>query len=350
MTYSAVDFDSFDGYATADLQNMWPSSSLGSAGSVTIVSGGRNGTNRLRILDAGTDGYVLRSFPEGDSFTEGVVGIALLPTDSGGQSGRLFSLRESGTEHLNFRMENSDTPRDAALYRGTTLLATFDKLLVLGEWIHIQLAFSIHDSAGYWYLYVNGTLVDSATSVDTRNGGTAGLIDSLALGPIGQTVSGGWNVYFDDYYIASVASGPENPGDLRVATLLPSGAGNYTDWTPSAGSNYQNVDETASDGDTTYNAADTVDDTDSFAMGDLPSAAASVLGVKQITEARKDDAGSRTLRQLVRIGSTDYEGSDFVLGDSYSTRQRLMAVSPDTSSEWTQSEVDAIESGYKVEV
>jgi len=133
-----------------------------------------------------------------------------------------------------------------------------------------------------------------------------------------------------------------------VATSFPTGAGNHTQFTPSTGSNWQNVDDSAPNGDTDYNSDGTVGDRDSFVITDLPSVANAVKAVQYSLYARKDDAGTRQLAPFVRISGTNYDGTTVTMASSYGMFTEVKEQSPATSSAWGVSEVNGMEYGYKV--
>ena len=101
---------------------------------------------------------------------------------------------------------------------------------------------------------------------------------------------------FDDLYVCDSAGSTNNGflGDCRIDTIYPSGAGNYTQFTPSTGSNYTCVDETAPN-TTDYVDGATVGDRDSYALGNLSALSSqTVYGVQVNAAILKDDAGSKS--------------------------------------------------------
>jgi hypothetical protein len=62
---------------------------------------------------------------------------------------------------------------------------------------------------------------------------------------------------------------------------------------------------------------------------------------------RQDAGAARSYAPLLRIGSTDYVCSTLGLSSSYQNLGQVYDVSPDTTSAWTISEVNGLESGYK---
>ena len=74
----------------------------------------------------------------------------------------------------------------------------------------------------------------------------------------------------------------------------------------------------------------------------------SVKAVQHVTTMRKDDAGSRTAQQFIRIGGADYDGPDISVTDSYLMQRRVMSVNPATGAPWTTADIDAAEAGTRL--
>lgn len=345
MSYDVKYFSGFD-YNNADRAVIDLDETTGN---VSILSGGRSGSGScIRFQVSGGTGWVGKAAALGSEF---VVGFGLFMQATGNANTYLVRTLEgnpAATEHLTLRISSGGPPYDLLIYRGTTLLTTVSLALAGGAWHHIQFAGKIHDSTGYWYLYVNDTLVGSATGIDTRNGGTAGTIDYLHLGMV-TSPTGLPDIRMDDFYAAAVTSGPEHPGDLRATRGLPTAEGNSSDFTPSAGTdNSANVDDATVDNDTTYNESATVGHKDLYVMPDAP-AGATIICVKQQIRHRKTDAGTRTVRSLMRSGSTDYEGPSITQSDSFVTTTEYRMTDPDTSAAWTESGYNAMQAGIKVQ-
>lgn len=324
--------------------------------STTVQSGGRNSGNLLRTGRTGavTAGWVrvitanYTEFVGGDYFT--AYGISGNWSTGGPCS--ILSAYEGTTSHLNIAMANSATSaHDLLIRRGTTVLETLTGILIQGSSYYIELAGKIDDSTGYYKVWINGVVVADSGGVDTRNAGTG----TCNKWQIGQDVSGGAvgsEAYgsHDDCYFATVTSGPDHLGDVRCFLSLPNGAGSSAQFTPSAGSNYQNVDESPSyDDDTTYNADKVSGEKDLFTHVALPTPG-TIYSSRTVIRARKDDSGSISIRELLRSGSTDYNGgTDRGLGDAYGNWMgTFRTVDPDTSADWDQTGWEATQIGYKV--
>jgi hypothetical protein len=226
------------------------------------------------------------------------------------------------------------------------------------QWFAWEAKVVVHDTAGSVEVRIYGE--DTAelllTNIDTRMSGAArpnGTISYINLAGAG---------YPDDFRAMTLDGTYNNDfiGDARIETIMPTAAGNSTQFTPSTGSNWQNVDENAvvggnwqnqlGDGDTTYNSSNTVGHKDLFTLADLSVVAGSVRGIEVRNKWRKDDAAARTAKRVIRTGGTDYEGATAVsMSDSYVATDEIIEQNPNTSLPWTISNINALETGYKVE-
>ncbi|NTV02424.1 MAG: hypothetical protein HGB04_06515 [Chlorobiaceae bacterium] len=99
-----------------------------------------------------------------------------------------------------------------------------------------------------------------------------------------------------------------------------------------------------------YNTTATVGNKDLFSSdGTLPADA--VVYAVQISGAfKKDDADPRYIANVVQSGSTTHEGTSTALNASFAMVTDLLVLNPDTSAEWTSTQVNAAKIGYKVTV
>lgn len=214
-------------------------------------------------------------------------------------------------------------------------------------WIYAELRVDFGTgTSGRIVVKVNGQTVLDQASINTAPSGVArgNMVQYYQNGGNNQSAS------YDDLYLCDGTGTANNDflGDCRVETLLPSGAGAETQWTPSAGANYTNVDEVPADGDTTYNKSNTVGQVDTYALPDLASVTGLIYGVQYLQSVRKDNAGTRLVAPVARIGGADYPGSDTGLGNSYVYTREIKEKSPATAAAWTISEINAMEYGVKV--
>ncbi len=335
----------YDYLVTADLPNRFTTVTATTAVS---AGNGRNSTASLRTTNW-NQGWTLTL----DAQATWVVGFSWKPASIPAASRGLLFFLDTAINHVTFNLKSDGTIEARRGGISGTLLATSTSVLSAGTTYYLEFYVTIDDAVGVAKLRVNGVLDATLDfSGDTRNAGnaTANVIgyQGAANGSDGRTADQ------DDMYILDGTTGdadqPNNDflNDVRVEALLPSAAGNYSQFTPSAGSNYQNVDDAAPNGDTDYNSSSTVAQIDTFAMGNLATATGVVHGCELISYAKKTDAGSSILAPVLRISAADYVGSDDSLGTGYTYQSdQMYDVSPATGIPFTISEVNALETGYK---
>lgn len=281
-----------------------------------------------------------------DAQSTWVVGFAFkIDTFNTGDRGFLDFRDADGTVQVYFILTSAGLIR---AYRGNgTLLATGSTNLLAGTWYYLEFKVTIADSNGAIEVRQNGTTIMTYAG-DTKNSSTYASACMIYIGAYTT-----WEtIYFvDDLYVCDGTGSVNNDflGDVRVDTLLPTGAGSSTQFTPVGNAaNYSNVCEAIPDGDTTYNYADTAGYTDSFAVGDLTLLGATIFGVQSNLLARKDDAGTRTMAPNAYISGTNYAGTTQSLADTYIDLLQLWENNPATSSAWTEAVINGAEFGYKV--
>ncbi len=207
-----------------------------------------------------------------------------------------------------------------------------------GNWHYIHLHYFIDASVGFFNVYVDGVLQIAYTGHDTTGSVPEGGPEIQRL----RFVSGSTTtILIDDVYV--------NSGQLLlegvVETLFPAGAGANTTWTPSTGSNYQNVDEKPMDGDTTYNQSSGSNQVDTFDFDALATTDVQGLAVSCVV---KSTSGSANVRPLIRSGGTDYPaGANTSISTSYVAARLNSDTNPATGLAWTTTTVNAAEFGVK---
>ena len=124
-----------------------------------------------------------------------------------------------------------------------------------------------------------------------------------------------------------------------------------TEWTPSAGSNYQNVDDSGDmDDDTTYNSEDAAGQIDTYTVPDIEATGGVIHAVAVNMGVRKDDVGARTIKGVIRQATTNYSSpTALTVFDSYRVSQAIWATQPDGSGAWNETNLNAAEFGIEME-
>lgn len=143
---------------------------------------------------------------------------------------------------------------------------------------------------------------------------------------------------------------------MSTLTLRPNAVGNSSQWEPTSGDNYTNVDEVSNDGDTTkVIQSSTSDETDTYNIETSDTlTGATINSVTVYASAKYVAAGSGTgatypsITQIVRVGSTDYASTSADVTDtSYADTSFQWTVNPADSGTWEKADIDALQIGIK---
>lgn len=227
---------------------------------------------------------------------------------------------------------------------GTELGRSAAGVLVASTWQYWEIVFKLADSGGVVEVWADGTRVLNLTSQDTRQTGTNAI--TMVEWHLCSAASGALTQITDLYVIDRNTSGLQDRlGDCRVDVILPDGAGNATEWTPNAGSNYDRVDDASPDDDTTYVYASVNEKKDLYAFAACPSDGGPIIAVQERARWRKTDAGGRNVRHLVRSGGSNYESGLIALTDSYIFNSKIWEQNPADSQNWEPTDIDNAEFG-----
>lgn len=254
------------------------------------------------------------------------------------QSKDLIAFMEGGTKQIIIVASLSSFTAKRGVF---TTLGTSSVGLTEDRWHYVEIKVYIHDTNGTVTIWLDGAEILSLSGVDTKEGGT-GVVNSIQ---IDADVNDCW---MDDLYVL-MGSTATRLGDVRVCTVLPNGAGTTTEWDPSTGANYQNVDDTDPDGDTTYNSTSTAGEIDLYAFPDIAVTAGTVQGVQVTANCRKDDAGARQIKLIAKPASTNYLSDAIGITDTYFSYSKIWENNPETTAAWTVSEVNASEFGIEMD-
>jgi len=253
-------------------------------------------------------------------------------------SNSILEIRDGASVQIKLKMDAGQAK--ILVYRGNfTLLGTVPKILSPGVWYYIECKVTIDNSAGALEVRIDGTSELTLTGVDTQDTGNASA-DAIAIG-------GHASFVFDDVYICDGTGSANNDflGDVKVMPYRPNGAGTYSQWTPTAGANYECVDEPTPNEDTDYNSTDTAGNRDSYAFEDAPTSGYSIVGIQINERVRKDDALSHNVQPFIRRGTTDYDLASEAVPSSYAYVCRVQETDPSTSALWTAAGFNAAEFG-----
>jgi hypothetical protein len=338
-------FDGFDhmGTSAAILQTKWVSGL--SPGLST--SNPRTGSASLYFSGAGSylDSKLL---PASGGF---VVGFAIRTDNWNSSTNNLLEIKEGSTIHLALASDFA-SPARLTVKRGSTVLATGTTLLAVASYYYIEFKGIIHDTTGSYEVRIDGVseAALTASGVDTRNGGTTGQWDRIRVG----TAASGAFCYFDDLYVCDQSGvAPRNTflGSVKVETLLPQtdavAAGSNAGLTPSTGTDHGALVDENPPNTSDYNSSPTVGLKDTYNYPSL-TLTGTILGIQTNLYVQKSDTAARTVCAVVRAGGTDYDGANVAPLTTFSYLSEVRAQNPNTSNDWTSSDIASLQAGMKV--
>jgi hypothetical protein len=358
--------DSFDHYADADKTAKWTQYVPGTAGDITVGAFGDRSTNGLRFRTTNTAAFwtgVLNltpssPTPSGDTL---IVGFRLKsnnpfagwttgtnPDATGGTAPTaLFVCRYSGTNQWWVRWESTGK---FSVLRGTTLLGTTSFGLSQSVFSYVEFKVKLSTSGGTVDIRIDGQTALSLTGQNTRNG-SADLWDEIRFGQMSSNGGINIDINLDDFYLAD-GSGSDGwtdfMGDMRIDATYPTSDGTHSDFTRSTGANqYATIDEASANGDSDYNSSGTNFAMDTLNFPNAPVSGATILGLQVVAHAKKADAGPAGHKAVVRIGGTDYTGTEHSLSSSYTFVREQFPLKPSDNTAWTDTDYNAAEFGYQ---
>lgn len=291
-------------------------------------------------------------------------------TSSGDRTAQLFGVRENNTDNTQpwAGLFYRDTDQRMLFRRagdGASLVEAVDlgpapsALIATNTWIHVGGWFVVHETNGRILLWINGTLAIDYTG-DTRpayyeSGSFADYVTSFntCTGPGAGVNTYGWNgAYYDDWYIdtVTISDTPEPSPSRRFLKIDPNAAGADAAWTATgAASNYQAVDETPHDSDTTYNKALAADLRDTFNFSDPSIPVDHVpVAVNVYAAAKKLDSEVATQISLHLYDGSTYSDSpdlDLPMDYNFPVWHRFTEM-PDTSA-FDETNLASLQAGYR---
>jgi hypothetical protein len=277
--------------------------------------------------------------PRFSNETELIVGCALKNISAGVISPIRF--RAGGSNQVTFQWDGGSVLN---ALNGSTKIAFGKTNFKTDKWFYVEMRVLISNTVGEVEMYINGVQEFSETGLDTQATGDAFVNEIAFGGALGQSCA------IDDIYIIDTNGSTNNTflGERRVEALLANGVGSNADWTPSAGANWENVDDDPADDDTTYNHTDTTTNTDTFAFTDLSIITQDINGVQINALQRKEDVGSRGLASVTVSGATTEVGATKFVTDEYQYNYEIEELNPNTSTDWTPTTFNAAEFGYRL--
>jgi hypothetical protein len=231
-----------------------------------------------------------------------------------------------------------------AVYRGGNLLATTTGLTLGTNWHYIEFKVTCGASGSY-ELRVAGETVLTESAISTK-AGSHDYHDCFQLQCYSKLV-----IYFDDLYFLDSTGSSNNDflDNCRVVAISPSAAGDSAQLIPSAGANYECVDEALMNDDTDYVESGTDGYKDLYNYTNPEGVLGDIFGCQVNTVCRETDASTFNLVTICKSGVTESDDTEQLIGTTnYVFRTRLLEVNPDTSDAWTESGLNSVQFGIKV--
>jgi hypothetical protein len=219
-------------------------------------------------------------------------------------------------------------------------------------WAHLGLDITFSTTSGNAQMWVNSVSRLNLTGVPTSANSNPVSMFSIFRGggsPDDNPIS-----YFDDIYVNDTSGSTCNSfqGDLQGLAFLPSGVGQFTQWSiggsAPAATNWQSVDDVAPDGDTTFVSAGSTGLKDTYGVGNLPSNVMEIVSVSTALYAKTDSAGSGAGAKIAAVignGTTTSTGTDFSLNTGYAYGLQYYGTNPLTATAWSLTDWPNIEVG-----
>lgn len=243
---------------------------------------------------------------------------------------------DTGTEQV--RLVHRSNGSIQAVRQSTVLATSATGLFSVDTWYELEFRLVVSNGAGAIAINRNGSqIVCLPSGVDTQVSGSPAITEWT----VGSDVL---DTYIDD---AVLDRSGNYLGTGEVETLMPNGAGDITQLTPSAlVANFALVSEKPHDSNTTY-VESSGDQTDVYNFENI-SLSGTPLGV-MLSVAARHTVGAPTCKLVCRIDGDNYESSE-TFGTFSTFRQHFIwpwSVNPATNAAWTISEINSAQWGVR---
>lgn len=296
--------------------------------------------------------FVAPAFPLADVW--GIaLGVNFIAQTGALVAGDGFYIEKGGAEQVHLEFVKNLGSFEVKLMRGATQLAISTATYAYNAWHHFEIKVTVHTSAGAYELRHNEVTVFSATGVNTANA-ASNQADSFAI----RFTNTSANNRFDDIGVWDGTGSFANDfcGDCVAKGVEVTGAGASTQWTPSAGSNFDNVDDPGLTGPDDagaggFNGSGTVGQQDLYAFSDIsPDIQGNVLWVQLDTQLAMAAAGSRNVDTRYRDPSTTVVdiATHAISNTVYTSVADVMTVNPADGLQWDVADIDGGQFGVEV--
>ena len=262
--------------------------------------------------------------------TEGVIGFAFECATPGFVNNILYFNGAAGTH---FSLATDIEGHLQLLDNGGGVLATSGYVVNPSIWQYIEAQFII-GLPGSVEVYVDG----SPVIVYVGNNQEGGSAEVTSLRWYGDTRT----IAISDLYMID---SPLALGPSRVLLLKPTSDGDELNWTPSTGATHYNlVNEVPPD--SAQNITSILPgDLDCYHFASLPYAPEAITAVQVSWYGETTDVTPRAIKPLLRIGGTNYLGTQQSLNTSLQDFIQIYPTNPATSAAWTDAAVNGLQAG-----
>lgn len=296
------------------------------------------------------DGYALQ-LSKGSPLTGYVTRSGAIPGEPAEIFVRFAWLSSAGNEQTEIILIDSDqtpglikllggTSNPISVYvNGTNVLTSAYVYPSPAAWILIELHVALGTN-GLVEIRINGAQSGTWSGNTAPNGDT-----KLNTFYVRHTGAFGSVSLFDDLAINDTSGVEDNAwcGDGHIVAVRPVANGPVIAWEPSAGSNWENVDDVTPDGDATFVRSITPGDVDTYVTGDISLPIGYRVGRLWVEAVgRKEGAGTiNTLAVGIKAGTTEAWSSPVELGSAYMVaRGTEYTLNPHTGETWTEQDVN----------
>jgi len=274
---------------------------------------------------SGSSSYYL-TYSSPDPSDEVIIGFAVY-LGTGTANGYIYAAG-TGTQRAGlYYLPGTDSLR---IYSLGASVDTANGLLTPDEWHYIEFAYKVHDTTGYWKLWIDGAFVDERTDFDTN--GSSSYTTEIAWHTIYMRYTG---MRIDDMYIYNNAGGAQSPyGPVKIRTLTANGD-DTSDWTSTGANHYDQVNDIPTD-TANYVESDTANDVDLFTFANSVTPDHwPIYGVQLNIHAAVTDVGLFTLEGIADSNGTQDVISEAIVDDLGGEYNFVFEEDPETSNAWT---------------
>ena len=231
-----------------------------------------------------------------------------------------------GAGALLARLDLLDGTVAAVAYGDSTVTGTFASGWSSATILEIDVSVQVNGSTVEVKLYMGQALVSTATAANTGGRTVARRFD-FSL----------WDAASSDHAFSEFLVAADDTRNARMTRLDPATAGNYSVWSGALAS-------LSDDDDATSMSSGTAAERNSANM-DAYSGGDTIAAVVAVSRAASGAGAPSNLKQFLRIGGVDYDGSNAPLSASLATVVECWELDPSDTLAWDGAGVNAAELG-----